>query len=176
MLGAQAGLDDAEDDEDVGGDAAETDAEVERLKRRFTQRRHEGIMKLRERASRRARDRTAAPGSGDEDVDVDVGAGGMGGGGGGGAPGARAAGDGGGAAPAAGAAAGDRAALDSMLNADYSVDPRTLKRGEYIVHEKIGIGVFDSIVGVAAGAAGDASGGQEYIVLRFQDGMAKLRL
>ena len=166
-MDARVGLvldDEAEDEEQDEEDRVETTAEVERLKQRFTQRRHEGIMKLRERASRRARGGTA--GADDDDVDVDDfrGAGGV-------LESSGGAGE---------AVAGSREARNTMLNVYYSVDPRTLKRGEYIVHEKIGIGIFESIVSVANNDASSSGGarapGQEYIVLQFQDGLAKLKL
>ena len=142
---------DDDDDDDDDEEDMRTAAEVRRLKKRFTQRRHEGIARLRER--RELRTSSATSSSSDAMAAVRV--------------------------------SSQNQDVDDLLEMDHSVDPRTLKRGEFIVHEKIGIGIFEEIVSVGSGNrtsimnSGNgvsSSAGQEYVVLRFQDGLAKLKM
>ncbi|KAL0367871.1 UNVERIFIED_CONTAM: ATP-dependent DNA helicase, chloroplastic [Sesamum radiatum] len=52
-----------------------------------------------------------------------------------------------------------------------SVDPYTLRSGDYVVHKKVGIGRF---VGVKFDVSKDSSEPIEYVFIEYADGMAKL--
>ena len=164
---------DNEDDVDISnsyGNENEprvNEKEIERLKERFTRRRHEGITMLRERAAmgalREKQPRTSGFGLGRQQTNSTSSSS---------------------SSSSGGDGEGSSSSSLSAADIDFTVDPRTLKPGEYIVHEKIGIGVFEGIYKAEATTSTSASkhnnnnsnNNTEYVVLRFHDSMAKLRM
>ncbi|OVA09717.1 Helicase [Macleaya cordata] len=66
---------------------------------------------------------------------------------------------------------GDKEGKTGSFN--YKVDPYTLRSGDYVVHKKVGIGLF---VGIKFDVPKDSTAPVEYVFIEYADGMAKLPL
>lgn len=53
----------------------------------------------------------------------------------------------------------------------YRVDPYSLRAGDYVVHKKVGIGMF---VAIKYDLARETHESMEYVFIEYGDGMAKL--
>lgn len=64
---------------------------------------------------------------------------------------------------------GERVGKDG--NFSYKVDPYTLRNGDYVVHKKVGIGMF---IGIKMDVPKNSAEPTEYVFIEYADGMAKL--